>query len=79
MDSIDIAGSELLSHTSPPEQSQHEVQVDKLQAKILEKMREDEAKHQASALDQGGLDFPYPLKKLMKIASRVMTRSTYWI
>lgn len=52
---------------------------DNLSRAILVKMREDEAKHQALALDQGGVDFPYPLKKLMKIASRVMTRSTYWI
>ena len=52
---------------------------DKLSRLILEKMREDEAKHQDFALEQGGLDFPYSLKNLMKLASRVMTRSTYWL
>ena len=45
---------------------------------ILAQMSEDEAGHQTSALDRGGLDFPSPVKQLMKLASQVMTRSTYW-
>ena len=46
---------------------------------ILAEMREDEAKHQASALNRGGIDFPHQVKGLMKLAGRVMTRSTYWL
>ncbi len=46
---------------------------------ILEQMKTDEDHHRATALHQGGLDFPKPLKKLMTGVSRIMTRSTYWI
>ena len=46
---------------------------------ILSQMREDEAGHRTSALNHGGLVFPTPVKKLMSLASKVMTRSTYWI
>ena len=40
---------------------------------ILETMKTDEAQHQASALHAGGGDLPDPVKKLMTLASRVMT------
>ena len=46
---------------------------------ILEQMRDDESKHRTNALNEGGLDFPRPVKNLMTLASRAMTRSTYWI
>ena len=52
---------------------------DSVSRAILAQMRKDEAKHQTAALNQGGLDFPSPVKKLMKLASQVMTRSTYWL
>ena len=46
---------------------------------ILEQMKQDEDSHRTSALTQGGVDFPRPMKKLMISLSRVMTLSTYWI
>lgn len=46
---------------------------------ILEQMREDEGKHATVALDAGGAELPLPIKALMKLTSRVMTRTTYWI
>ena len=46
---------------------------------ILERMRQDEARHAQTALDNGGEPFPAPLKAAMKIASRVMTSTTFRI
>ncbi len=46
---------------------------------ILEQMREDEAHHATLALEAGGAELPGPVKKLMGFASKVMTRTTYWI
>ena len=40
---------------------------------ILEQMKVDEAKHKSSALDAGGSALPDPVKKMMTLASRVMT------
>lgn len=40
---------------------------------ILEQMKVDEAKHKTSALDAGGSALPDPVKKMMTLASRVMT------
>jgi ubiquinone biosynthesis monooxygenase Coq7 len=44
---------------------------------ILTHMRADEARHGAAALARGGVEFPGPLKQLMRLASRVMTETTY--
>ena len=52
---------------------------DSVSRAILAEMRTDEAKHQTTALNEGGLDFPSPIKKLMRITSRIMTRTTYWV
>ncbi len=46
---------------------------------ILEQMKVDEARHATTALDHGGSELPTPVKKLMQLMSRVMTRSAYWI
>jgi ubiquinone biosynthesis monooxygenase Coq7 len=44
---------------------------------ILEQMRADEARHGATALERGGVEFPAPLKQAMRLVSRVMTETTY--
>jgi len=46
---------------------------------ILEQMREDEGRHATTALEAGGADLPAPIRSLMKLTSRVMTRTAYWI
>jgi len=46
---------------------------------ILETMRADEVAHGARARDAGGVDLPAPVRALMRHASRVMTRTAYWI
>lgn len=46
---------------------------------ILEQMKEDEAHHATTALHAGGAELPAPIKKLMNLTSKVMTRAAYWI
>ncbi|HNV55466.1 MAG TPA: demethoxyubiquinone hydroxylase family protein, partial [Pseudomonadales bacterium] len=44
---------------------------------VVEEMLCDELQHARSALDAGGFDFPAPIKLAMRLASRVMTHSSY--
>ncbi|MEN3351935.1 MAG: 3-demethoxyubiquinol 3-hydroxylase, partial [Betaproteobacteria bacterium] len=46
---------------------------------IVAEMRMDEARHATTALEHGGAELPPPARGLMRIASAVMTRMTYWI
>jgi len=46
---------------------------------ILTQMKIDEEKHMHTALEAGGSEFPMPLKSLMNLVSKLMTKSTYWI
>jgi ubiquinone biosynthesis monooxygenase Coq7 len=46
---------------------------------VIEKMRADEARHAASAQGQGASELPAPIKRLMRMAARVMTGTTYRI
>jgi ubiquinone biosynthesis monooxygenase Coq7 len=46
---------------------------------ILEQMKEDEARHKATALSAGGTELPFVVRKLMTLASRVMTYTAYRI
>ncbi|MBT8142999.1 MAG: 2-polyprenyl-3-methyl-6-methoxy-1,4-benzoquinone monooxygenase [Gammaproteobacteria bacterium] len=46
---------------------------------IIEQMQSDEAEHGDMAKDAGAADLPRPIKALMKLTSKVMTRSSYWI
>jgi 3-demethoxyubiquinol 3-hydroxylase len=46
---------------------------------ILRQMHEDEAHHADWALAAGGIEFPTPVKKVMTLMSKVMTKSVYRI
>ncbi len=46
---------------------------------ILEQMKEDEGRHATVALEAGGAELPYPVKKMMGLMSKVMTRTAFWI
>lgn len=46
---------------------------------ILEQMREDEAAHAGTAEAHGAVEMPGFVRRAMKTASRVMTRTAYWI
>jgi len=52
---------------------------DKKSRAILEQMKIDEAHHGATAKKAGGTDLPQPVKQLMKLTSKVMTGTAYWI
>ncbi|MFZ1495145.1 MAG: 2-polyprenyl-3-methyl-6-methoxy-1,4-benzoquinone monooxygenase [Candidatus Competibacter denitrificans] len=46
---------------------------------VLEQMKEDEARHATNAIVAGGVRLPWPIRLLMKGASKIMTKTTYWV
>ena len=46
---------------------------------IISMMRADEAKHEQSAKDAGGMELPSPVRIMMRFCSSVMTRTAYRI
>ena len=46
---------------------------------IVEQMKTDESNHATTATRAGGVDLPSPIKDLMKLGSKVMTRTAHWI
>ena len=46
---------------------------------VVEQMISDEAAHATTALQAGGAQLPEPVRRLMGMASKVMTGTTYWI
>ncbi|MFO7593689.1 MAG: 2-polyprenyl-3-methyl-6-methoxy-1,4-benzoquinone monooxygenase [Pseudomonadota bacterium] len=52
---------------------------DKKTRAILKQMHEDEARHADMAQNAGGAPFPSPIKAMMKLTSKVMTKTAYWV
>lgn len=46
---------------------------------VLMQMKEDEMHHATAALDAGGIELPYPVKRLMSMVSKLMTKSSYYV
>lgn len=46
---------------------------------ILEQMHEDEARHATTAVTHGGAELPLPVRLIMQLSSKVMTKTAYWI
>ncbi|SFP76701.1 ubiquinone biosynthesis monooxygenase Coq7 [Nitrosomonas cryotolerans] len=46
---------------------------------IVVQMQLDEASHAAMAMSHGGAELPLPVKLAMKMGSKVMTRTAYWV
>lgn len=46
---------------------------------ILARMKEDEAHHATTALRAGGAELPQPVKRIMRLSSKVMTTTAYYI
>lgn len=46
---------------------------------VVTEMRLDEARHATTALEHGAGELPAPARALMRLASTVMTRTTYWL
>ena len=46
---------------------------------ILEQMRTEETQHATAALAAGGAALPEPVRRLMALTSKVMTKTAYWL
>jgi len=46
---------------------------------IVAKMRDDEARHGQTGRSLGAAELPYPVKRAMQSASKLMTRTAYWV
>ncbi|MDH5324577.1 MAG: 2-polyprenyl-3-methyl-6-methoxy-1,4-benzoquinone monooxygenase [Gammaproteobacteria bacterium] len=46
---------------------------------ILQQMREDELHHATTAVKAGGAELPTPIKRLMGLTSKIMTKSAFWL
>ena len=46
---------------------------------IVEKMRDEEAEHGENAVAAGAADLPGPIKTLMRLTAKVMTKTAYWV
>ncbi|MDH3305764.1 MAG: 2-polyprenyl-3-methyl-6-methoxy-1,4-benzoquinone monooxygenase [Gammaproteobacteria bacterium] len=46
---------------------------------IVKTMRDEEAQHGASAVAAGAADLPGPVKTLMRLTAKIMTRTAYWV
>ena len=54
-------------------------QLDTKSRAILKHMRRDETQHATAALAAGGASLPRPIRKLMAMTAKLMTRTTYWL
>jgi len=48
-------------------------------AAILRQMQVDEDGHRQTALKSGGVELPKPAQEAMRLVSKVMTRTAYWV
>ncbi len=46
---------------------------------VLTQMKTDEAEHATNAVNNGAAELPDFIKQIMKLSSKVMTKTTYWI
>ena len=46
---------------------------------ILEQMKEDEIHHGETAMEAGGAELPKPIKQAMKLTSKIMTGTVYYL
>lgn len=53
--------------------------ADEKSRQVLEQMKQDETAHAETAVRLGARELPAPIKLAMKLASRVMTRTAYWV
>ena len=53
--------------------------LDHLCSRTGGKMKIDEASHATMALSHGGAELPAPVKVVMKLGSKIMTKTAYWV
>ncbi len=54
-------------------------QNDEKSRAIVIQMQIDEATHESAAISHGGTDLPLPVKLAMKMSSKIMTNTAYWV
>ncbi len=54
-------------------------EADQKSRAILEQMKTDEARHATHALQHGAAELPPPAKLAMRLSSKVMTQTAFWI
>ena len=54
-------------------------ETDQKSRAILQQMKVDEQHHATLALEGGGAELPAPVKIAMKLTSKIMTKSVYWL
>ena len=52
---------------------------DKRSSAIVSQMRIDEQQHGIEALRSGGMQYPQTVRDLMRLASKLMTKTTFWV
>lgn len=46
---------------------------------IVAQMKDDEARHAQTAVAEGAAELPEPFRRAMRLSSRIMTGTTYWV
>jgi ubiquinone biosynthesis monooxygenase Coq7 len=46
---------------------------------VLEQMKDDEARHATSAVKHGAAELPHAARLAMKLSSKVMTKTAFWV
>jgi ubiquinone biosynthesis monooxygenase Coq7 len=46
---------------------------------VVEQMKIDEAQHATTAIEHGGAELPLPVRLGMKLTSKLMTKTVYWV
>ena len=46
---------------------------------IVEQMRDEEEEHGDNAIEAGAAELPAPVRRLMQITAKVMTKTAYWV
>jgi ubiquinone biosynthesis monooxygenase Coq7 len=54
-------------------------QQDEKSRAVVEQMYEDETEHAEMAMGLGGAELPLPVKLAMKLSSKLMTQTAYWV
>ena len=73
------AANEEFDHLAWCEERLTELEKDGRSRAILEKMHAEEAEHGENAIDAGAAELPPPVKRLMRLTAKVMTRTAYWL
>lgn len=53
--------------------------ADRRSRAVLDQMHKDESAHATTALRAGAAELPAPVKLLMRLTSKVMTKTAYWV